>query len=213
LIKGVPVYSFLTIEAPAKGLFKDKGSKFLSFAFPVISEDEVKFRLNMLKKEYFDARHHCYAWVLGYDEKRWRVSDDGEPNHTAGDPILGQIRSKNLTNTLVIVVRYFGGIKLGASGLITAYKAAAESALAEARVIEREVKEVYLLTFGYVATPDVMRLVKEFDVEVVHQEFGESCVMETRIARRGEAGWVTKLQRLHDRGADVMFQRKQSSHP
>ena len=121
--------SFLTIGQPAEGLYKEKGSKFIGLAFPVKTEDEVKERLEETRKTYYDARHHCYAYILGHEGTQFRANDDGEPNHSAGDPILGQIRSKELTNTLVIVVRYFGGTKLGVSGLINAYKTAAALAL------------------------------------------------------------------------------------
>jgi uncharacterized YigZ family protein len=133
------VFSYRTIQAPTEGIYKEKGSKFLAFAYPVETEADVKGHLERIKKEYFDARHHCFAYMLGADRKKFRAFDDGEPNHSAGDPILGQIRSKNITNVLVIVVRYFGGTKLGVGGLISAYKTAAEDALNRAAVIEKEV--------------------------------------------------------------------------
>src|SRR5689334_3258152 len=120
------IFSFLTIESVSEGIFKEKGSKFLAFAYPVSSESDIKLRLEELRKKYFDATHHCYAWMLGSDKKHFRAADDGEPNHSAGAPILGQIKSKNLTNVLVVVVRYFGGTKLGVGGLTQAYKAGAE---------------------------------------------------------------------------------------
>src|SRR5689334_14470624 len=116
-------YSILTLKSDGKGIYKEKGSKFLGFAYPVSSESEIKERIASLKSEYFDARHHCFAWILGPEKKQFRAFDDGEPNHSAGDPILGQIRSRNLTNVLVVVVRYFGGTKLGVGGLIAAYRA------------------------------------------------------------------------------------------
>src|SRR5437879_4473463 len=132
-------FSFFTIQNPTQGIYKEKGSKFLAFAFPVNSETEIKGQLDLLKKKYFDARHHCYGYVLGADKTKFKGHDDGEPNHSASDPILGQIRSKNLTDVLVVVVRYFGGVKLGVGGLMQAYKAAAEDALNQASVIEIEV--------------------------------------------------------------------------
>src|SRR5690606_13112233 len=141
----------------------------------VKSEEEIKERIEQLRKKYYDARHHCFAWMLGPDKKQFRAFDDGEPNHSAGDPILGQIRSKNLTNVLVVVVRYFGGIKLGVGGLITAYKTAAEDALNNASVIEKEVTEDCLITFDYASTSDVMRLVKELNLTIVSQTFDEHC--------------------------------------
>ena len=117
--------SFLTISGKSEGLYKDRGSKFLSFSFPVSSEEEINQRLDEVRKKYHDARHHCYAWMLQPDQSKSRANDDGEPNHSAGDPILGQIKSFELTNTLVVVIRYFGGTKLGVGGLINAYKTAA----------------------------------------------------------------------------------------
>src|SRR5687768_4675593 len=123
------VYSYRTIQLPSSGEYKEKGSRFLSFSFPVQTDTEIKAHLAALKKQYYDARHHCYAWILGAEGKNFRAVDAGEPNHSAGDPILGQIRSKGLTNILVVVIRYFGGIKLGVGGLIYAYKTAAEIAL------------------------------------------------------------------------------------
>jgi uncharacterized YigZ family protein len=123
------VFSFRTLRAPAEGIYKEKGSKFLAFAYPVETETDTKVILDALRKQYFDARHHCFAYILGADKPRFRAFDDGEPNHSAGDPILGQIRSRELTNVLVVVIRYFGGVKLGMGGLMAAYKAAAENAL------------------------------------------------------------------------------------
>ena len=129
------IFYFHTIKDSAEGLYKEKGSKFLAFAFPVTTEDEIKDCQEKIRKKYFDARHHCYAWILGADKSQLRANDDGEPNHSAGDPILGQIRSRDLTDVLVVVVRYFGGTKLGVSGLIQAYRAAAEDALNNTTII------------------------------------------------------------------------------
>ena len=169
------LFSYSTIQETTRGLFKEKGSKFLAFAYPVDSEGDIKTNLEALKKEYFDARHHCYAWMLGADKKHFRAFDDGEPNHSAGDPILGQIRSKGITNVLVVVVRYFGGTKLGVGGLISAYKKAAEEALNEAIIIEKEITETWKLFYLYASTPEVMRLVKEFDLNITGQKFEDQC--------------------------------------
>ena len=128
--------TYKTIASTSEGIYKEKGSKFLAFAIPVVSEAEIKEHIDKIKKEYYDARHHCYAYILGADKATYRINDDGEPSGTAGRPIHGQLLSKDLTNTLVVVVRYFGGIKLGVSGLITAYKAATKDALDNAVVIE-----------------------------------------------------------------------------
>ena len=160
----MPAYSFFTIKSIGQGIYKEKGSKFLGFAYPVLSESEIKEKIASLKSEYFDARHHCFAWMLGSEKNQFRAFDDGEPNHSAGDPILGQIRSRNLTNVLVVVVRYFGGTKLGVGGLIAAYKAAAEDALSNSMIIEKEVIVRITLSYDYSVTADVMRMVKEFDM-------------------------------------------------
>ena len=153
----MPVFSYLTIQSPVTGVYREKGSKFLCFGYPIKNEDDVKFKIEALKKEYFDARHHCFAWMLGPEKNQFRAFDDGEPNHTAGDPLLGQIRSRALTNVLLVVVRYFGGTKLGVGGLISAYKASAKDALDKAIVIENEVLEVWQLQYNYSSTPEIMR--------------------------------------------------------
>ena len=137
----MPSYSYLTLQNPATGIYKEKGSKFLAFAYPVASETDIKQRVGHLKKEYFDARHHCFAWRLGIGKDHVRAFDDGEPSHSAGDPILGQIRSRGITNVLIVVVRYFGGVKLGVGGLAEAYRAAAENALSNGSIVEVEILE------------------------------------------------------------------------
>jgi len=166
-------FSYRTIQGPAEGQFRDKGSRFLAFAYPVSNEDEIRTHLDFLRKKFHDARHQGYAYMLGPERKTFRAFDDGEPNHSTGDPILGQIRSRGLTNTLVVVVRYFGGIKLGVSGLIAAYRSAAANALNSAVLIDREVTFKMHLIFDFVATPEVMRLIKEFDLSIKLQEYGE----------------------------------------
>jgi uncharacterized YigZ family protein len=175
------VFKYRTIQASSQGIYKEKGSKFLAFAFPVNSEDELKEHLEKLRKEYFDARHHCYAFVLGADKSRFRANDDGEPNHSAGDPILGQIRSKDLTNILIVVVRYFGGTKLGVSGLIQAYKVAAEDALKNAVIIEVDVMNEISIQYDYSATPDVMKLVKDFDLVIKEQSFEDRSLLKAEF--------------------------------
>lgn len=178
------VFSFLTVAGPSEGLYKELGSKFLAFVYPVTTEAEIKDRIELLKKEYFDARHHCYAWVLGKDKSRYRSFDDGEPGHSAGDPILGQIKSKNLTNVLIVVVRYFGGVKLGVGGLVQAYKTAAEEALNKAVIMEYEVTQSVILKYPYESTAEVMRLVKEFDLLITHQEFLEECLLHAEVKQK-----------------------------
>jgi uncharacterized YigZ family protein len=176
-----PADTYRTLARPSEALYKEKGSKFIARAFPVQSEEEIRQRLEELKKEFFDARHHCYAWILGPSAERYRANDAGEPNHSAGDPILGQIRSLNLTNTLVVVVRYFGGTKLGVSGLIQAYRTAAAEALAQGEVKEELMTASLTLRFGYEQTTDVMRLVSEFDMQILEQQFTERCTLQLAI--------------------------------
>ncbi|WP_424963557.1 IMPACT family protein [Ekhidna sp.] len=166
---------FYTIQKQTEGLYKEKGSKFLAFAYPAQSEDEIKVIQSELRKEYYDARHHCYAWVLGMDDQIWRANDDGEPAHSAGDPILGQIRSFELTNVLVVVIRYFGGTKLGVGGLINAYKEATASALSKARrAMIFETREI-VMSFPYDMMSIAERLIADFEIVVHKRDFQLSC--------------------------------------
>jgi len=173
--------SYLTLAIVSEGLFKEKGSKFLAFAYPVKTEQEVKGILESLRKKYFDARHHCYAYMLGKNKDVFRTNDDGEPNHSAGDPILGQIRSHSLTNVLIVVVRYFGGTKLGVGGLINAYKTAAAEAILNNKVIETEDQKELTLHFGYQEMNQVMKLVKEYDLEIAAQKFDNICEINLSV--------------------------------
>ena len=173
--------TYHTIAAPATGLFKDKGSKFLAFAFPVENETEIKQHLQQLKKEYFDARHHCYAYRLGLDGEQWRANDDGEPSSTGGKPILGQLLSLELTNVLVVVVRYFGGIQLGVPGLINAYRSATADALAQAQIIEKTAKEILSVNFSYFNMNKIMKLVKDEELEIVSQHFDNECEIKLSV--------------------------------
>ncbi len=175
--------TYKTLAQTSEGIYKDKSSRFLSFAFPVRTLDEIKEILEKYRKEYYDARHVCYAYMLGYERKDFRANDDGEPSGTAGKPILGQINSNELTNILIIIVRYFGGIKLGTSGLITAYKAAAADAIANNQIVEKTVDEDIKFTFEYPFMNDVMRIVKEENPEIVHQSFDMDCQMTLRIRK------------------------------
>lgn len=200
------IFSYRTIQQPSEGNYKEKGSKFLGFAFPVQSESEVKQKIADLKKQYFDARHHCYAYMLGVDKMKYRSFDDGEPNHSAGDPILGQIRSKNLTNVLVVVVRYFGGVKLGVGGLISAYKMAAENALNNSTVIEKEVLKKYFILYPYVSTPDVMKLIKQYEVEINSQSFEDDCKLEVTIPLRLNKEFEEKVLLLNATGISISIQ-------
>ncbi len=156
-------------------MYKEKGSKFLYFSFPVENEEEIKAELLALKKVHYDATHQCYAWVLGPKGLNFRANDDGEPNHSAGDPILGQIRSNQLTNVLIVVVRYFGGTKLGVSGLIQAYKTSAALAIEENKIVEKKVMQKLSIEFTYELMNEVMKIVKSENLEVHHQELGLNC--------------------------------------
>jgi uncharacterized YigZ family protein len=167
--------TYLTISDDSEGLYKEKGSKFLSFAFPVSNEDEIKEKLEFLRKKFYDARHHCYAYVLGKDKAIFRTNDDGEPNHSAGDPILGQIRSNQLTNVLIVVVRYFGGVKLGVGGLISAYRTAAAAAISNNIIVEAIVKHKVKLQFDYLSMNNVMKTIKDYDLEIINQQFDNDC--------------------------------------
>ncbi|HCW07630.1 MAG TPA: YigZ family protein [Cytophagales bacterium] len=198
-------FSFLTLQTPVEGMYKERGSKFFAFAFPVQTEAEIKKILEGLRKKYFDATHHCYAWILGADKKYFRANDDGEPNHSAGAPILGQIKSKNLTNILVVVVRYFGGTKLGVGGLTQAYKSAAEIVLANSKIIEVELEESYVLKYDYVYSPDVMKLIKEFDLSIQSQNFETVATMEVNVKLRLKEKFIDKLILLNNTGTKIEF--------
>jgi len=167
--------SYKTIQTTSEGIYKEKGSKFIAYAFPVTCEDDIKNEIAALKKEYYDARHHCYAYMLGADKKNFRANDDGEPSSTAGKPILGQILSSELTNILIVIVRYFGGTKLGVSGLIHAYKTAALDAISNADIIEKTVNDIYEIHFDYLVMNDVMRIIKEEEPLQIGQDFNLTC--------------------------------------
>lgn len=188
--------TYLTIETPSKGFFKDKGSKFIALAYPVDSEQEIKKHIEKIKKEYFDARHHCYAYRLGPDSKIFRASDDGEPSGTAGKPILGQITSANLTNILIIVVRYFGGTLLGTGGLIQAYKNAAADVIANSVIIEKEVLDTIILTFDYPLQNQVNRIIKEFNLKVHKAQFAFNCKIEILCRKNLTETFTQKMKEL-----------------
>ena len=173
--------TYRTIRDLSEGYYTEKRSRFLSFALPVRTPDEVKTQLDIYRKKYYDARHVCWAYRLGPDRTTFRANDDGEPSSTAGKPILGQINSNNLTDILIIVVRYFGGIELGTSGLIVAYRTAAAEAIAAARIEERTIDETITITFEYPHLNSVMRIVKEDKPDVLTQSFELTCEMTLRI--------------------------------
>lgn len=174
---------FRTLDAPSQGVYKEKGSKFLAFAFPVTTLEQVKVHVDQLKKDYFDARHHCYAYIIGENKDVYRLNDDGEPSGTGGRPIHGQLLSADLTNVLIVVVRYFGGILLGASGLANAYKAAARDAIDNAKIVEKTVDKTYRLEFEYALMNDVMRVIKDFSLVPKNQNFNLNCSLDVSVRK------------------------------
>ena len=189
-----PFDAYRSIAAPSDGLFKDNGSRFIAFAYPVETEEQVKERVSALKKEYHDARHHCFAYRLGYQGDVWRASDDGEPSGSAGRPILGQIDSLGLSDVLVVVVRYFGGIKLGIPGLIRAYKTSTADALSSARIVEKIAGKNFRVRFEYLSMNSVMKVLKEMDLTPGAQDFGENCTLSVRVRLSEEAIFKKKLE-------------------
>ncbi|MBK7713793.1 MAG: YigZ family protein [Bacteroidales bacterium] len=177
--------NYLTIKSSSSGLYKEKGSRFLSFAFPVVHQDEVKPIIEGIAG-LCDARHHCYAYMIGRERVNWRINDDGEPSGTAGRPILGQINSSGLTNILIVVTRYFGGTLLGVSGLINAYKSAAADAIGNAEIIEKTLHEYYAIDFPYISMNDIMKIMKEEDIHQSDQSFGLECsiIIDFRVNAR-----------------------------
>jgi len=197
--------SYKTISRSSEGIYKDKGSKFIAIACPVITEEDVKERLSEIRNKYHDARHHCFAYVLGYDKSAFRYNDDGEPSGTAGRPIYGQINSKDLTNTLVVVVRYFGGVKLGVRGLINAYKAAASDALLQVDIITKTVNEIFSIEFDYLMMNSVMKIIKDADLKILSQDFQLDCKLEY-IVRKKNADLV-KEKYLKINGLKINYLR------
>lgn len=176
--------SYKTIAKPSEGSYSEKRSKFLAYAFPVQNEQEVKARLTEIQKKHWDARHHCYAYILGPHKDAYRLNDNGEPSGTAGRPIYGQLLSKDLTNTLVIVVRYFGGIKLGVSGLQNAYKVVAKEALDAAVIEERTIQEQYQVVFEYVKMNDIMQILKDPEIQVLDRQSDMRCTYTISVRQR-----------------------------
>ena len=189
--------SFKTIVTRAEGNYKKKGSRFLSFAIPVNDVDEIKDILKDYRKRFFDARHVCYAYMLGSERSDFRANDDGEPTGTAGRPILGQINSRELTNVLVIVVRYFGGILLGTGGLIVAYREVAADALNVAEIIEKAVEEIIQIQFDYIQMNDVMKIIKDSDAQIINQKFDIECFITFCVSKSNLENTLNKLQKIN----------------
>ena len=188
--------TYRSIASLSTGLFKDNGSRFLAFAYPVETEDQVKEIVASLKREYHDARHHCYAYRLGYRGDVFRANDDGEPSSSAGRPILGQIDSNGLSDILIVVVRYFGGIKLGIPGLIRAYKTSSADAIASARVVNKTAVMRYRMEFGYLEMNQVMKIIKDMGLEQRAQDFGTACSIEVAVR-------LSSVQDFMDRASKV----------
>jgi uncharacterized YigZ family protein len=188
--------TYLTIQQPSEGLFKDRGSKFISYAFPVNNETEIKTHLATLQKEHHGANHHCYAWRLGADKSAWRANDDGEPSNSAGKPILGQIQSNDLTNILIVVVRYFGGTLLGVGGLIHAYREAAAQAIRNSKIIEKHILDEYKVEFTFEQMNSIMRLLKELECKIISQNCNESCEITFYIRKQNNESLFQQAQKI-----------------
>jgi len=187
---------YRTLSAPATGEFKDRGSKFIAYAWPVCSEEEALAHVDALRKEHFKARHHCFAWRLTPDGNRFRANDDGEPSGTAGRPMLAQIDSFGLTDVVVVVVRYFGGTLLGTSGLINAYREATAEALRSAMIVEKIVKDTFSLDFDYALMPDVMNAVKKLALDIFKEEYSERGLLEIGIRQSEVEDTLLKMKAL-----------------
>ena len=185
--------TYSSIAGRSDGLFKDNGSRFIAQAYPVETEDEVKEIVGRLRKEYHDARHHCYAYRIGLDGGLWRANDDGEPSGSAGRPILGQIDAAGLSDVLVVVVRYFGGIKLGIPGLIRAYKTSTADALSQASVVEKVAGRFYRVTFPYLSMNAVMKVVKDLSLPQKDTSFAEQCSMVLRVRLSNESAFLERV--------------------
>ena len=188
--------TYKTIKAVSEGIFRDKGSKFIAIAIPVESENQVKEEIASIKKQYFDARHHCYAYILGPFKDSYRFNDDGEPSSTAGRPIYGQLLSKDLTNVLIVVVRYFGGVKLGVSGLINAYKEAAKAALENAEIIEKTVMETYIVSVDYESVNKVMQILKADYIQISNQYYENQYCIEFSVRLKEADRVVNELKKI-----------------
>lgn len=188
--------TYKTLSVKSDGLYKDKGSKFISFAYPIESAEDIKKILLNLRKEYYDARHICYAYVLGFDKQNYRAVDDGEPSSTAGKPILGQINSHELTNVAIFVVRYFGGTKLGVPGLINAYKKAALDAINNSVVVDKTVDVYFKIDFDYLKMNDVMKLIKEHNLVMKNQDFNNLCSISLIIRKSKYILVKSKIENL-----------------
>jgi uncharacterized YigZ family protein len=188
--------TYLTINKPEEAIFKDKGSKFIAFAYPVETDKQIKEILTQLKKEHHTANHHCYAYRLGADKLNFRANDDGEPNNTAGKPILGQIQSADLTNILIVVVRYFGGTLLGVSGLINAYKSSASEVIKACEIVEKQILFNYTVQFAFEQLNEVMKLIKQLDCKIMSQQFDNNCEISFSVRKANSGECEDKLKKV-----------------
>jgi len=200
--------TYKTIGVPSEGHYKEKGSKFIAYAFPVSDEQQIKEITLRLKKEHHSARHHCFAWRLGSDLKLFRVNDDGEPSGTAGRPIFGQIQQHGLTDILVVVVRYFGGILLGTSGLTNAYKQAAADVLTNSNIIEKIVETTIVVNFDYLAMNEFMIILKEFQLEMKDNQFDLSCKAKIMVRKQLTTIVMEKLGKIDKLNASIIVENK-----
>ena len=190
---------YKTIDFPSEEvLLKEKNSKFFGYAIPVTSEEEIKEILERLRKEHFSARHWCYAYQIGTEKIQYRANDDGEPNNSAGMPIYGQIQSFEVTNVLVVVVRYFGGVKLGVGGLISAYKIAAQMALENSEIVERTIDKHFIISFGYTNMNKVMRIIKEKNLQIISQKMEMDCEIEISIRKKNVQNLLDTFESLYE---------------
>ena len=191
--------TYKTIAAASEEvLYKEKNSKFFGYAFPVTTEEEIKEILERLRKEHFSARHWCYAYQIGTEKIQYRANDDGEPNNSAGMPIFGQIQSFEVTNVLVVVIRYFGGVKLGVGGLISAYKIAAQMALENSEIVERTIDKHFVISFGYANMNKVMRIIKEKNLQIVSQKMEMDCEIEISIRKKNVQNLLDTFENLYE---------------
>ena len=191
--------TYKTIAAASEEvLYKEKNSKFFGYAFPVTTEEEIKEILERLRKEHFSARHWCYAYQIGTEKIQYRANDDGEPNNSAGMPIYGQIQSFDVTNVLVVVVRYFGGVKLGVGGLISAYKIAAQMALENSEIVERTIDKHFIISFGYANMNKVMRIIKEKNLQIISQKMEMDCEIEISIRKKNVQNLLDTFENLYE---------------
>ena len=191
--------TYKTIAAASEEvLYKEKNSKFFGYAFPVTTEEEIKEILERLRKEHFSARHWCYAYLIGTEKIQYRANDDGEPNNSAGMPIYGQIQSFEVTNILVVVVRYFGGVKLGVGGLISAYKITAQMALENSEIVERTIDKHFIISFGYANMNKVMRIIKEKNLQIISQKMEMDCEIQISIRKKNVQNLLDTFENLYE---------------